>query len=169
MQAMAKGSHGAFPERGSRLWEPGEGGAWPGSLTQAGHTLLGSCDLGRGSFLAGAPGKKVQEALPAPCDSDTLTLPTPSPSSLRPYPGSPRLHPGCWGRRQKPQVRVQVPAWCCVTPASSWASLNGVNQPPSGWPGQDQRYDNCPGDPRPPAYSPPFGPSGPFLSLLLGA
>ena len=82
LQATAKGSHGAFPERGSRLWEPGEGGAWSGSLTQVGHTLPGSCDPGRGSFLAGAPGKKVQEALPARCDSDTLTLPTPSASSL---------------------------------------------------------------------------------------
>lgn len=45
-----------FPERGSRQGVPREGGAWLGSLTQAGHAFLGSQDLGRGSFLAWAPG-----------------------------------------------------------------------------------------------------------------
>lgn len=36
---------------------PWEGVAWLGSLTQdSRHAFLGSCDLGRGSFLSWAPG-----------------------------------------------------------------------------------------------------------------
>lgn len=78
------------------------GGAWLGSLTQAGHTLLGSCDLSQGSFLAWAAGKKAQEVLPIPSDSDTLTLPKPSAGSPGPCPGSPWPHQECWGTGQKP-------------------------------------------------------------------
>lgn len=91
---LNKGIYGAFPERGSGQGVTREGRAWPGSLTQAGHALLGSWDLGRGSFLAWAPGSEAQKALTVPCDSYALTLPTPSACCLGPCPeslASPRM------------------------------------------------------------------------------
>lgn len=112
-QWLNKGIYGAFPERGSREGVTREGGAWPGSLTQAGHVLLGSWDLGRGSFLAWAPGSEAQKTLPVPCDSDELTLPTPSACSLGPGLVSSWPHPGCRGRRQQLEFKYQP---CAVLP-----------------------------------------------------
>lgn len=54
-----------------------EGGGLVGSLTQARHTLPGSSDLGRGSFLSWAPGEEAQKDLLTAYDSVALTLPAP--------------------------------------------------------------------------------------------
>lgn len=164
LQATAKGSHGAFPEKGSRLWEPGEGGGLLGQPDSGGAHLRGAVTRA-GAALAGAPGKKVQEALPARCDSDTLTLPTPSASSLRSCPASPGFTQDA-GAEDRSQVRVQVPPQCCVTPASSWAflaSLNGVKHTLAGS-SHIRDKDSCQGTPG--LLLTPFDPLVPSLSLL---
>lgn len=56
LQAMAEqGQPWDLPRKGKRTRGAWEGGAWLGSLTQVGRTLLGSCDLDRDSCLAWAP------------------------------------------------------------------------------------------------------------------
>lgn len=84
---------------------PREGGAWPGSLTQAGHTLLGSQDLGRGSFLAWTPVTQMH-----------CHCPHPGPGlwdhAQRSPPGLPQ-DPGAEGRSQRPGFKSKP---CAVLP-----------------------------------------------------
>lgn len=125
----SQGSHGAFPERGSRL------------AARGGRGLTVQPDSSRPA-LPGAPTWAWGSFLLVPCPPMTQKEP-PLPCPLAASPGAarcPLASPRGWGRRPKSEARVQVLALGCVPSGehrSLWVPLRGVTVPlvslGSGW------------------------------------